>query len=295
MEILELAGYTEEEKLMIAKRHLIPKQLNEHGLEKEKHISWNDDALRSLIRGYTREAGVRNLEREVAAICRKVTRQFAEGRADPVRIDEEAISEYLGAPRFQFEEVVNRMRVPGVATALAWTPVGGDVMFIEATKMPGRRELMLTGMLGDVMKESAQAALSYIRSHADHLNIPADAFANSDIHLHVPAGAIPKDGPSAGITIATALASLFTGRPVKPDVAMTGEITLTGRVLPIGGIKEKVLAAKRAGIRTVVVPEGNRKDVAEELPQEIREVMRFEFAESIDQVLAVALESPVSE
>lgn len=292
MEILEIAGYTEEEKVAISKRHLIPKQLNEHGLEAEKNISWTDDALKALVRGYTREAGVRNLEREIAAICRKVTRQFAEGRTELVTVTEESIAEYLGAPRYQFQEALNRSRQPGVATALAWTPVGGDVMFIEATRMPGRRELMLTGMLGDVMKESAQAALSYIRSHADELNIPADTFANSDIHLHVPAGSIPKDGPSAGITIATALASLFTGRAVKPEVAMTGEITLTGRVLPIGGLKEKVLAARRAGIRTVIVPEKNRKDMLEDVPEEIQKELHFEFADNIDQVLSIALESP---
>ena len=290
MEILELAGYTEEEKLMIAKRHLVPKQLAEHGLKLEENITFADDALRMLIRGYTREAGVRNLEREIAAICRKVTRQFAEGRTEPVHVQPDIVMAYLGAPRFQFEEVLQRTRVPGVATALAWTPVGGDVMFVEATCMPGRRELMLTGMLGDVMKESAQAALSYIRSHAADLKVDPQIFARSDIHLHVPAGAIPKDGPSAGITMATALASLMTGRQARPDVAMTGEITLTGRVLPVGGIKEKVLAARRAGIKTVVLPAENKKDVDEDVPEEVRKELNFEFVESIDEVFKKALE-----
>ncbi|MHB0912881.1 MAG: endopeptidase La [Armatimonadota bacterium] len=290
MEILELAGYTEEEKLMIAKRHLIPKQLAEHGLSDETNLSFSDEAVRMLARGYTREAGVRNLEREIAAICRKVTRQFAEGRTEPVRVESEGLVEYLGAPRFQFEEVVHRTRVPGVATALAWTPVGGDVMFIEATMMPGRRELMLTGMLGDVMKESAQAALSYIRSHADDLKLDPKVFADNDIHLHVPAGAIPKDGPSAGITMATALASLLTGQPTKADVAMTGEITLTGRVLPIGGVKEKILAARRAGIKTVILPKSNEKDVNEDVPADVRSEMTFKFVEGVGEVFEIALE-----
>jgi ATP-dependent Lon protease len=290
MEILELAGYTEEEKVMIAKRHLIPKQLAEHGLKAEEHITWEDDALNMLIRGYTREAGVRNLEREVAAICRKVTRQFAEGRTEPVNVNTDAVKAYLGAPRFQFEEVVQRTRVPGVATALAWTPVGGDILFIEATSMPGKRELMLTGMLGDVMKESAQAALSYVRSHAANLGVAPNFFSDIDIHLHVPAGSIPKDGPSAGITMATALASLVTGRPVRPEVAMTGEITLTGRVLPIGGVKEKILAARRAGITTVILPRENKKDVDEDVPDEVKKAMDFQFVESVDQVFNIALE-----
>jgi len=295
MEILELAGYTEEEKLMIAKRHLVPKQLAEHGLKLKENIVLADDALRMLIRGYTREAGVRNLEREIAAICRKVTRQFAEGRTEPVHVQPDTLTDYLGAPRFQFEEVLQRTRVPGVATALAWTPVGGDVMFVEATRMPGRRELMLTGMLGDVMKESAQAALSYVRSHAADLKVDPQVFARSDIHLHVPAGAIPKDGPSAGITIATALASLMTGRPVRPEVAMSGEITLTGRVLPVGGIKEKVLAARRAGIKTVILPAENKKDVDEDVPEQVRKELDLEFVQSVDEVFKTALEPQSAE
>jgi ATP-dependent Lon protease len=290
MEILELAGYTEEEKVMIAKRHLIPKQLAEHGLKLDEHITIEDDALRMLIRGYTREAGVRNLEREIAAICRKVTRRFAEGQTDPVRVDSDRLTEYLGAPRYQYEEVVNRTRVPGVATGLAWTPVGGDVLFVEATRMPGKRELLLTGMLGDVMKESAQAALSYVRSHAAELNIDPDVFSQIDIHLHVPAGAIPKDGPSAGITMATALASLMTDRLIKPDVAMTGEITLTGRVLPVGGIKEKVLAARRAGIKTVILPRDNKKDFLEDIPEDVKADLDIQLAGSVDDVFKAALE-----
>jgi len=295
MEVLELAGYTEEEKLMIAKRHLVPKQLAEHGLELEKHVTCTDDVFRTMIRGYTREAGVRNLEREIAAVCRKVTRQFAEGRTELVHVDADKLTEYLGAPRFQYEEVLQRTRVPGVATALAWTPAGGDVMFVEATRMPGRRELMLTGMLGDVMKESAQAALSYVRSHTTELEVDPQFFSRSDIHLHVPAGAIPKDGPSAGITMAAALASMVTGRQVKPEIAMTGEITLTGRVLPVGGIKEKVLAAHRAGIKTVILPTDNRKDVAEDIPDEVRKELNFEFVESVDEVFRIALEPEKAE
>ena len=246
MEILELAGYTEEEKVEIAKRHLLPKQLAEHGIEPGKHINWQDDAIVTITRHYTREAGVRNLEREIASICRKVTREFAEGRTEPVTVDTGRVEEYLGAPRFLYEELKDRTEEPGVAVGLVWTPTGGDIVFIEATKMPGGKSLLLTGQLGDVMKESAQAALSYIRSHAKDLDIQDDFFRKYDIHLHVPAGAIPKDGPSAGVAMATALASLLTGKSVRSDVAMTGEITLRGKVLPVGGIKEKILAARRS-------------------------------------------------
>lgn len=290
MEILELAGYTEEEKVMIAKRHLVPKQLKEHGLIQDTHITFTDEAITMMVRGYTREAGVRNLEREIAAICRKITRKFAEGNKEMITVTADSLVDYIGSARFQHEEIVRRTRVPGVATALAWTPVGGEIMFIEATKMPGRRDLMLTGMLGDVMKESAHAALSYIRSHTDDLKIDPDFFTNIDIHLHVPAGAIPKDGPSAGITMATALASLLTGRPVRSDLAMTGEITLTGRVLPIGGVKEKMLAAKRAGITTIVLPIDNKKDVLEDVPEKVQKEMKFIYAENINDVFKVAFE-----
>ena len=288
MEVLEIAGYTEEEKLVIAKRHLLPKQMGEHGLTYENMV-WQDEAIRGLIRGYTREAGVRNLEREIAAVCRKVTREFAEGRTEPVSVTRDAVAEYLGSPRYQHEEIRQRVKVPGVATGLAWTPVGGEVMFIEATKMPGGKELILTGMLGDVMKESAMAALSYLRSHAAELGINVKEFAESDIHLHVPAGAVPKDGPSAGITMATALASLMTGRQVKADLAMTGEITLTGRVLAVGGIKEKVLGAHRAGVRKVILPADNCKDLEEDVPEQICSQMTFDFVESVDEVFRIAL------
>lgn len=291
MEILELAGYTEEEKLEIAKRHLIPKQMNEHGLQFDEHMVWNNDqAILDIVRGYTREAGVRNLEREIASVVRKATRQFAEGRTEPVTVTPEQVREYLGSPRWQYEEVKDRTDEPGIAIGLAWTPVGGDVLFIEATAMPGGRSLTLTGQLGDVMKESAQAALSYIRSHSSEIGIDGDFFKSKDIHRHVPAGAIPKDGPSAGVTMATALASLLTGRKVKSNVAMTGEVTLRGHVLPVGGIKEKALAARRAGIDTIILPEENKKDVVENLSKDIQEELKFIYVHSIDEVLKEALE-----
>ncbi len=291
MEVIELAGYTEEEKVEIAKRHLVLKQLQEHGLTEAEHLGWDDAALHLLIRGYTREAGVRNLEREIAAITRKATREYAEGRTDPMRASTEQVRKYLGAPRFEFEEVQDRVTHPGVATGLAWTPFGGDILFIEAIAMPdGKGSLTLTGQLGDVMKESAQAALSYIRSQSIPLGLSADYFHKHDIHLHVPSGAIPKDGPSAGVTMATAIAGLATGQKVRPRVAMTGEITLTGRVLPVGGIKEKALAARRAGIREMILPERNRKDVDEELPDLVRQSMSFHFVTEVTQVLELALE-----
>jgi len=290
MEVLELPGYTEEEKLQIAKRHLVPKQLAEHGLVEDRHITCTDEAITDIVRGYTREAGVRNLEREIASICRKVTREFAEGRTELVRVTVEQVRNYLGAPRYLFEELKGRTAEPGIAIGVAWTPTGGDVLFVEATKMPGGKTLTLTGQLGDVMKESAQAALSYVRSRARELKIDAEFFAQSDIHLHVPAGAIPKDGPSAGVTMVTALASLLTGRKVRNEVAMTGEITLRGKVLPVGGIKEKVLAARRAGITTVILPEENRKDILEDIPPDIQKEMEFVYADSVDQVLERALE-----
>ncbi len=290
MEVLEIAGYTEEEKVEIAKRHLIPKQLDEHGLKRGEHITFTTDGLREIIRGYTREAGVRNLERQIATICRKTAREFAEGRTQPVRANRAQVHQLLGVPRYTYEELADRTDEPGVAVGLAWTPTGGDVLFVEATKMQGGKQLSITGQLGDVMKESAQAALSYVRSHAEELGIPADFYANSDIHLHVPAGAIPKDGPSAGVTMVTALASLLSGRKVKPRLAMTGEITLRGKVLPVGGIKEKVLAARRAGVETVIVPKENRKDVEEDVPEGIRHEMRIEYVDNVRQVLALALE-----
>lgn len=290
MEILEIAGYTEEEKLEIAKRHLVPKQLSEHGLQKGKHITFLSTGLAEIIRGYTREAGVRNLERQIATICRKVAREWAEGRTDIVRISTKQVSMYLGVPRYSQQELTDRTDEPGVAVGLAWTPTGGSVLFVEATKMQGGKQLLTTGQLGDVMKESAQAALSYVRSHSEALDIDPGFYKDSDIHLHVPAGAIPKDGPSAGVTMLTALASLLSGRKVKPRTAMTGEITLRGKVLPVGGLKEKILAARRAGVETIIVPKENRKDVEEEVPQDIRDSMRIEYVEDVSQVLAIALE-----
>ena len=290
MEVLEIAGYTEEEKLGIAKRHLIPKQLEEHGLKRGEHISFTKEGILEIIRGYTREAGVRNLERQIAAICRKTAREFAEGRTEPVKVNRKLVHEFLGVPRYTYEELADRVDEPGVAVGLAWTPTGGDVLFVEATKMQGGKQLSTTGQLGDVMKESAQAALSYVRSHAEELGISPDFYQNSDLHLHVPAGAIPKDGPSAGVTMVTALASLLSGRKVRPRVAMTGEITLRGKVLPVGGIKEKVLAARRAGVETVIIPRDNRKDVEEDIPEDIRKEMKIEYVDSVDEVLNIALE-----
>ncbi len=286
MEVLDLPGYTEEEKLHIATDYLVPRQLDAHGLTSEI-IRFEVNALRHVIRDYTREAGVRNLEREIANICRGVAKQVAEGNTGLKVIRAEDLNAYLGPTRF-FSEVAERTSEPGVATGLAWTPTGGDIIFVEATRMKGSKSFTLTGQLGDVMKESAQAALSYIRSKARDLHIPEDFFAESDIHIHVPAGAIPKDGPSAGVTMFTALTSLLTGRPVRNDVAMTGEITLRGLVLPVGGIKEKVLAAKRAGITTIILPQRNEKDL-QDVPEEIKKDMRFYFVQRMDEVIGLAL------
>lgn len=292
MEVIELGGYTEEEKVEIAKRHLIPKQIEEHGL-KNSQIEFEETSVRRLISNYTREAGVRNLEREVASVVRKATREFAEGRTRKIKVTTKFVEHSLGAPRFQHEEVMERDLVPGVAIGLAWTPVGGDVLFIESTRMPGSKGLIVTGQLGDVMKESITAAMSYLRTHAKDLKISDEAFEKSEVHVHVPAGAVPKDGPSAGITMLTALASLFTGRCVKPRLAMTGEVTLTGQVLPIGGVKEKVLAAHRAGVETVLLPADNEKDYKEEVPEAIRDNLTAYFVKHASQVLRLALEKPV--
>jgi ATP-dependent Lon protease len=292
MEIIPLAGYTEEEKVRIAQRHLVPKQAREHGLDPDVDVEFMPEALHLLARGYTRESGVRNLEREIASICRKVARQRAAGLTAPVRISPDSVLSYLGAPRFEREELEERTRVPGVAVGLAWTPAGGDLLFIEATRMKGARTLTLTGQLGDVMKESAQAALSWVRCHARELGVAEDFWENSDVHIHVPAGAIPKDGPSAGLTLAVALSSLVTGRRVRPGLAMTGEISLSGRVLPVGGIKEKVLAAHRAGVRTVALPRRNEKNLREDVPVEVREIMTFHLVDGIDEVIDLALEEP---
>jgi ATP-dependent Lon protease len=287
MEILTLSGYTDEEKIGIATQYLIPKQLAAHGLAAVE-LSFEPEAIRQIIRGYTREAGVRSLEREIAAVARKVARRLAEGQSASVRITGDNLVEYLGRPRF-FDDVAERTTRPGVATGLAWTPTGGDVLFVEVTMMPSSEErLVLTGMLGDVMRESAQAAVSYVWSNAEALDIDPKLFEGKTIHVHVPAGAIPKDGPSAGVTIVTALTSLATRRPVRSDVAMTGEITLRGKVLPVGGIKEKVLAAHRAGIRAVILPRRNERDV-EDVPEELRRQMRFVFVDDADEVLQHAL------
>jgi ATP-dependent Lon protease len=289
MEMIHLAGYTEEEKVAIARQHLVPRQAREHGLAPDQDIEFTPEALRLLSRGYTREAGVRGLEREIGSVCRKVARRRAEGQIEPTRVTPDTVTTFLGAPRFEFEELEQRAGLPGVVTGLAWTPVGGDILFVEATRMPGKRTLSLTGQLGDVMKESAQAALAWVRSHSGELGIARNFWEHSDIHVHVPAGAIPKDGPSAGVTMATALVSLLTGRPVRSALAMTGEISLSGRVLPVGGIKEKVLAAHRAGVRTLVLPRRNEKSLMEDVPAAIREVMTIHLVDSIPEVLAAAL------
>jgi ATP-dependent Lon protease len=286
MEVLDLTGYTEEEKLMIARRYIVPRQLEAHGITPE-HLTFEDSAIQAIISQYTREAGLRNLEREVATICRGIAKEYARGKQQAVTITREMLKQFLGPVKF-FSEVAERTAVPGVATGLAWTPVGGDIIFVEATKMRGKKSLTLTGSLGDVMKESAQAALSYIRSNAQALNVPEDFFEDNDIHLHVPAGAIPKDGPSAGVTIFTALVSLLLNRPVRSDIAMTGEITLRGLVLPVGGIKEKVLAAKRAGITRVILPRKNENNL-EEVSESIRHGMEFYLVDTMDRVIELAL------
>ncbi len=293
MEVIRLAGYIEEEKLHIARSHLIPRQLANHGLTAEQ-VAFGDDALKKLIREYTREAGLRNLEREIASIIRKVARRHAEGQTETVAVTPERVEEFLGAPFFMREEMDERTLIPGVAIGLSWTAAGGEVLYIEATQMWGQKGLTLTGQLGDVMKESAQAALAWVRAHARQLGIEESFFERVDLHLHVPEGAIPKDGPSAGITLVTALASRLTGRPVRPRVAMTGEMTLTGRVLPVGGIKEKVLAAHRAGVKRVILPERNAKDIID-IPQEVRDEMEFKFVKRLDEATGWALEAPCAE
>lgn len=288
MEIIYLSGYTTEEKLGIARKYLLPKQLEEHGLT-DKIINITDTALNLMISQYTREAGVRNLEREIANLCRKVAKRIAEGKEKKFTITVKNLHGFLGVPKFLPEEEMRYDEI-GVSTGLAWTEAGGDIIYVEATTMKGRGNLTLTGQLGDVMKESAQAALSYVRSKARTLGIKEDVFSKTDVHIHVPAGAIPKDGPSAGITIATAISSVFTGKPVNKNVAMTGEVTLRGRVLPIGGLKEKTLAAKRMGIRKVIIPKRNKKDL-EEIPKYIKKDMEFIFADTMDQVLRAALKT----
>jgi ATP-dependent Lon protease len=286
METLELPGYSEDQKMMIAKEFLIPKQINEHGLSSE-FIEFQDAALQIVITSYTREAGVRNLEREIATICRGVAKDVARGVKEKVVIVPDNLHRFLGPVKF-FLEVAERTSNSGVATGLAWTPTGGDIIFVEATKMRGEKGLTLTGQLGDVMKESAQAALAYVRSKSKELGIEEDFFEKNDIHIHVPAGAIPKDGPSAGITMFVALTSLLTNKPVRNDIAMTGEITLRGLVLPVGGIKEKVLAGMRAGIKTIILPKKNEKDL-EEIPEHIRNQMNFKYIQRMDEAIELAL------
>ena len=285
MDVIQLSGYTEDEKLGIARKYLVPKQLEAHGLTAEQ-LAIGDEALRTVIREYTREAGVRNLERRIADLCRKAAREIAEGKAESVEADVERAHSWLGPRRFPADPR-KRTADPGVATGLAFTPVGGDVLFIEAAAYPGKGKLTITGQLGEVMQESAQAALSWVRAHSEQLGLPEDWFAAHDVHIHVPAGAVPKDGPSAGITIATAIASLVRGEPVAEDLAMTGEITLTGQVLPIGGVREKVLAAQRYGLKRVVLPHENEPDL-EELPEETRNELEFILVDSIENVLNVA-------
>jgi ATP-dependent Lon protease len=291
MEILEIPGYTRNEKKAIARQHLLPKQLDEHGI-KEAQLEITDSAIEEIIEHYTREAGVRSLERQVAAVIRGVAVKIAEGDVGPYKVDNvDDLRPYLGPQKFT-SEVAERTEETGVATGLAWTPVGGEILFIEATRMHGTGKMQLTGQLGDVMKESAQAALSYVRARSKALGLPEDFLEKSDIHIHIPAGAMPKDGPSAGVTMFTALVSMLKNVRIRHDVAMTGEITLRGRVLPVGGIKEKVLAAHRAGIKRIILPERNKPDL-EEVPQEIRDTLEFIAVSKMDDVLLHALEAPV--
>ena len=286
MEILEFTGYIEDEKVKIAQQHLIPKQIEENGLD-DNDVSLDVTGIKELIRSYTREAGVRNLEREIANVFRKVARDKVEKKTGKVRVTKKKVNDYLGAPRF-YSDLAERMTKPGVVTGLAWTAAGGDILFIEASRMKGKGQLTLTGQLGDVMKESATAAMSYVRSHTEQLGIPADFHEKTDTHIHVPAGSIPKDGPSAGVSMLTALVSLLTGHKVKDHLAMTGEITLRGNVLPIGGVKEKVTAAHRAGIKTIILPDHNRKDL-EEIPDHIKKDLEFHFAKDMLDVIKIAL------
>jgi len=286
MEIIQLAGYTELEKLQIAKRFLVAKQRKANGL-KDPQVRINDSAIRTIINDYTREAGVRNLEREIGTVFRKVARKIAEDAKYRAKIEPANIVDYLQKPRF-YNEVKKRVASVGVATGLAYTPVGGDILFIETTAMPGSGKFTLTGQLGDVMKESGSAAISFLRSRSAEFALPDDYFSKHDLHIHVPAGAVPKDGPSAGIAMATSIASLLSGLKVDSDLAMTGEVTLTGQVLPIGGVKEKVLGAKRAGIKKILLPKRNEMDL-DDVPKEVRDTMQFSFVEELSEVFAHAL------
>jgi ATP-dependent Lon protease len=291
MEIIELAGYTEEEKVNIARKYLIPKQATEHGLKYGEQFEFTDEGLRELIGSYTREAGVRNLEREIATLVRKQARRMSEGNSEKLMITPEVVHEVLGVPKYHAErEVEERVKHPGVAVGLVWTPVGGDIVFIEATSMRGSKQFTMTGHLGEVMQESMTAALSWVRAHAEQFGIDPDFFRKQDLHIHVPSGAVPKDGPSAGVAMVTALVSLLTGRPVRPRVAMTGEISLLGIVLPIGGVKEKILGARRAGIKEVILPAENEPNVKADLEPQMLEGMKVHYARTVEQVLELALE-----
>jgi ATP-dependent Lon protease len=292
MEIIELAGYTEEEKLHIARKYLIPKQAAEHGIAMDEQIEFTDEGLREVITNYTREAGVRNLERQIATLVRKQARRLAEGTTDRLIVNRESVRELLGVPKFRAErEVAERVKRPGVAVGLVWTPAGGDIVFIEATRMRGGKQFTITGHLGEVMQESTRAALSWVRANAARYGIDEDFFRREDIHVHVPAGAIPKDGPSAGVAMVTALVSLLGERPVRPGVAMTGEMSLSGVVLPVGGIKEKILGARRAGIREVILPAENEANVQEDLQPHLLEGLKLHFVRSVDEALEVALDA----
>jgi ATP-dependent Lon protease len=287
MEVIELPGYTETEKLNIAKKYLVPRQLKEHGLSKNR-CGVKDEVILAIIKGYTREAGVRNLERNIASVCRAVATEIAKGKKRKATITKRELEKILGPVQFE-SELALRTGIPGVATALAFTPVGGEILFIESASMPGKGQLQLTGQIGDVMKESAQAAFSVVKANAKKLNIDSEKFSKFDYHIHVPAGAIPKDGPSAGVAMFTSLVSLLLGKPTRPDVAMTGEITLRGLVLPIGGLKEKILAAKQAGIKTVILPARNKKDIPE-VPAEAKKGLKFKFVKSTSEALNIALD-----
>jgi len=286
MEVIDFSGYIEDEKLQIAKKHLIPKQLKENALT-TSDVTLDDASIKELMSSYTREAGVRNLEREIANVYRKVARDKVEKNSKKIRVTKKKISEYLGAPRF-YSDIAERTTKPGVVTGLAWTAAGGDILFIEASQMKGKGNLTLTGQLGDVMKESATAAMTFVRSNSDALSLAEDFNEKSDIHVHVPAGAIPKDGPSAGVGMLTSIVSLLSGKPVKSKLAMTGEITLRGNVLPIGGVKEKVTAAHRSGIKTIILPDHNRKDL-EDIPDHIKKDLEFHFAKEMMDVVKVAI------
>jgi ATP-dependent Lon protease len=290
MEIIELPGYTEEEKIHIARKYLIPKQATEHGLKEGEQIEFTEEGLREIIHSFTREAGVRNLEREIATLSRKQARRIAEGKTDRLIVTPDVVREHLGVPKFRTEkEVEERVKQPGVSVGLVWTPAGGDIVFIEASRMRGGKQFTMTGSLGEVMQESMRAALSWVRANAERYSIDPNFFSRQDIHVHVPAGAIPKDGPSAGIAMVTALVSMLSSRAVRPRVAMTGEISLSGVVLPIGGVKEKVLGAKRAGIREVILPADNEPNVKEDLQPHMIEGITIHYVRSLDEVLEIAL------